>query len=127
MKDMLMEIYNALKSSTKIESTRIKFYETPENMDLNTAPFIVISPLGPPEPSYYGSDMELAMEMVYQINVEAAQRIKAKEIQLEVKRILKTLGFNQLEGGLDTYFKETKRYVDARRYVYVSNIYDTEY
>lgn len=127
MNDMLMEIYNVLKTSTKINSARIKFYETPENMNLNSAPFIVISPLGPPEPSYYGSDDELAMEMTYQINVEATQRIKAKEVQLEVKKLLKQLGFSQLQGGLDTYFKETKRYVDARRYVYVSNIYETNY
>lgn len=127
MNDMLMEIYNKLATSTMIDNKRIKFYETPENMDLNSAPFIVISPLAPPEPSYYGSDEELAMEMTYQINVEASERMKAKEVQLEVKNLLKQLGFSQLQGGLDTYFKETKRYVDARRYVYVSNIYETNY
>ncbi|MDZ5583116.1 hypothetical protein U1280_10735 [Enterococcus cecorum] len=127
MNDMLMEIYNKLSTSTIIDNKRIKFYETPENMDLNSAPFIVISPLAPPEPSYYGSDDELAMEMTYQVNVEANERMKAKEVQLEVKKLLKQLGFSQLTGGLDTYFKETKRYVDARRYVYVSNIYETNY
>lgn len=127
MNDMLMEIYNKLATSTIIDNKRIKFYETPENMNLNSAPFIVISPLTPPEPSYYGSDDELAMEMTYQINVEATERMKAKEIQLEVKKLLKQLGFSQLTGGLDTYFKETKRYVDARRYIYVSDIYETDY
>lgn len=127
MNDMLMEIYNKLATSTIIDNKRIKFYETPENMDLNSAPFIVISPLTPPEPSYYGSDDELAMEMTYQVNVETTKRMKAKEIQLEVKKLLKQLGFSQLTGGLDTYFKETKRYVDARRYIYVSDIYETDY
>ena len=127
MNDMLMEIYNKLATSTIIDNKRIKFYETPENMDLNSAPFIVVSPLAPPEPSYYGSDDELAMEMTYQVNVEATERIKAKEVQLEVKKLLKQLGFSQLTGGLDTYFKETKRYVDARRYIYVSDIYETDY
>lgn len=127
MNDMLMEIYNKLATSTIIDNKRIKFYETPENMDLNSAPFIVISPLAPPEPSYYGSDDELAMEMTYQVNVEDTKRIKAKEVQLEVKKLLKQLGFSQLTGGLDTYFKETKRYVDARRYIYVSDIYKTDY
>lgn len=127
MNDMLMEIYNKLSTSTIIDNKRIKFYETPENMDLNSAPFIVISPLAPPEPSYYGSDDELAMEMTYQVTVEATKRMKAKEIQLEVKKLLKQLGFSQLTGGLDTYFKETKRYVDARRYIYVSDIYETDY
>lgn len=127
MNDMLMEIYNKLSTSTMIDNKRIKFYETPENMDLNSAPFVVISPLAPPEPSYYGSDDELAMEMTYQINVEATKRMEAKEVQLEVKNLLKQLGFSQLTGGLDTYFKETKRYVDARRYIYVSDIYKTDY
>lgn len=127
MNDMLMDIYNKLATSTIIDNKRIKFYETPENMDLNSAPFIVVSPLAPPEPSYYGSDDELAMEMTYQVNVEATERIKAKEVQLEVKKLLKQLGFSQLTGGLDTYFKETKRYVDARRYIYVSDIYETDY
>lgn len=127
MNDMLMEIYNKLATSTIIDNKRIQFYETPENMNLNSAPFIVISPLAPPEPSYYGSDDELAMEMTYQINVEATERMKAKEVQLEVKKLLKQLGFSQLTGGLDTYFKETKRYVDARRYIYVSDIYETDY
>lgn len=127
MNDMLMEIYNKLATSTIIDNKRIKFYETPENMDLNSAPFIVISPLAPPEPSYYGSDDELAMEMTYQVNAEATKRMKAKEVQLEVKKLLKQLGFSQLTGGLDTYFKETKRYVDARRYIYVSDIYETNY
>ena len=73
MNDMLMDIYNKLATSTIIDNKRIKFYETPENMDLNSAPFIVISPLAPPEPSYYGSDDELAMEMTYQVNVEATK------------------------------------------------------
>lgn len=127
MNDMLMEIYNKLSTSTIIDNKRIQFYETPENMNLNSAPFVVISPLAPPEPSYYGSDDELAMEMTYQINVEATERMKAKEVQLEVKNLLKQLGFSQLTGGLDTYFKETKRYVDARRYIYVSDIYETDY
>ena len=127
MNDMLMEIYNKLATSTIIDKKRIQFYETPENMNLNSAPFVVISPLAPPEPSYYGSDDELAMEMTYQINVEATERTKAKEVQLEVKKLLKQLGFSQLTGGLDTYFKETKRYVDARRYIYVSDIYETDY
>ncbi|CAI3432335.1 hypothetical protein [Enterococcus cecorum] len=127
MNDMLMEIYNKLATSTIIDNKRIKFYETPENMNLNSAPFIVISPLAPPEPSYYGSDDELAMEMTYQVNVEATKRMKAKEVQLEVKKLLKQLGFSQLTGGLDAYFKETKRYVDARRYIYVSDIYKTDY
>lgn len=127
MNDMLMEIYNKLSTSKIIDNKRIQFYEAPENMNLNSAPFVVISPLVPPEPSYYGSDDELAIEITYQINVEATERMKAKEVQLEVKNLLKQLGFSQLTGGLDAYFKETKRYVDARRYIYVSDIYKTDY
>jgi DNA-binding transcriptional regulator PaaX len=42
--------------------------------------------------------------------------LQVKEIQAEVKKELKKLGFGQLKDGLDEYFNETKRFVDARRY-----------
>lgn len=41
---------------------------------------------------------------------------------------MKKLGFGQISGkGLDEYFSETKRFVDARRYEGNTKIYDTEY
>ncbi|MET1177565.1 DUF3168 domain-containing protein [Peribacillus simplex] len=118
MTDGLMVIYNQLISNELIVSLcadRIKFYEYPETGDASK-PFIVIDPLDVPVPTVYASNENHANEYLYQIDVESTNRLQVKEIQAEVKKELKKLGFGQLKDGLDEYFKETKRFVDARRY-----------
>ncbi|QOS90220.1 DUF3168 domain-containing protein [Peribacillus sp. JNUCC41] len=118
MTDGLMVIYNQLISNEMIVSLcedRIKFYEYPETGD-TSKPFIVIDPLDVPVPTVYASNENHANEYLYQIDVESTNRLLVKEIQAEIKKELKKLGFGQLKDGLDEYFKETKRFVDARRY-----------
>ncbi|MFB6800451.1 DUF3168 domain-containing protein [Peribacillus butanolivorans] len=118
MTDGLMVIYNQLISNELIASLcndRIKFYEYPETGDTNN-PFIVIDPLDVPVPTVYASNENHVYEYLYQIDVESTNRMTVKDIQAEIKKELKKLGFGQLKDGLDEYFKETKRYVDARRY-----------
>ncbi|MFS0603214.1 DUF3168 domain-containing protein [Peribacillus frigoritolerans] len=118
MTDGLMVIYNQLISNEMIVSLcadRIKFYEYPETGD-TSKPFIVIDPLDVPVPTVYASNENHANEYLYQIDVESTNRLQVKEIQAEIKKELKKLGFGQLKDGLDEYFKETKRFVDARRY-----------
>lgn len=118
MTDGLMVIYNQLISNELIVSLcadRIKFYEYPETGD-TSKPFIVIDPLDVPVPTVYASNENHANEYLYQIDVESTNRLQVKEIQAEIKKELKKLGFGQLKDGLDEYFKETKRFVDARRY-----------
>ncbi|MDV7767603.1 DUF3168 domain-containing protein [Peribacillus sp. CSMR9] len=118
MTDGLMVIYNQLRSNELIVSLcadRIKFYEYPETGDASK-PFIVIDPLDVPVPTVYASNENHANEYLYQIDVESTNRLQVKEIQAEIKKELKKLGFGQLKDGLDEYFKETKRFVDARRY-----------
>ncbi|PJN91407.1 DUF3168 domain-containing protein [Bacillus sp. mrc49] len=118
MTDGLMVIYNQLNSNEIIVSHcngRIKFYEYPETADASK-PFIVIDPLDVPGPVVFASNENHANEYLYQIDVEASNRLLVKEIQREIKKELKKIGFGQLKDGLDEYFKETKRFVDARRY-----------
>jgi hypothetical protein len=118
MTDGLMVIFNQLISNEMIVSLcedRIKFYEYPETGDISK-PFIVIDPLDVPVPTVYASNENHANEYLYQIDVESMNRLQVKEIQAEIKKELKKLGFGQLKDGLDEYFKETKRFVDARRY-----------
>ncbi|MBD8589198.1 DUF3168 domain-containing protein [Peribacillus simplex] len=118
MTDGLMVIYNQLISNEVIVSfceDRIKFYEYPETGD-TSKPFIVIDPLDVPVPTVYASNENHANEYLYQIDVESTNRLQVKEIQAEIKKELKKLGFGQLKDGLDEYFNETKRFVDARRY-----------
>lgn len=129
MNDKLMEIYNALKANPVIAEkceNRIKFYEYPETADTSKA-FMIITPLDVPSAFLYGSDNELSIEFMYQIDVQSNNRQEVKDIQIAVKNTLRENDFKQLSGGLDRYFSETKRYVDARRYIGASKIYDTNY
>lgn len=118
MIDGLMMIYNQLMTNEVIATHcngRIKFYEYPESGE-TTEPFIVIDPLDVPEPVIFSSNKNHANKYLYQIDVESTDRLLTKELQNEIRKEMKTLGFGQLRDGLDEYFKETGRYVDARRY-----------
>lgn len=129
IQDMLMKIYNALIANSYIEkhaANRIKFYEYPETGDKSGA-FITLRPLSPQENAYFASDQAMAIHFWYQIDCESVDRTEVKMLQWHIKNEMKKLGFTQTSDGLDEYFKETKRFVDARRYVGNSKIYDTEY
>lgn len=131
MKDMMMNVYNALKSNSlileKVTPSGIKFFEVPETFD-TSKPFIIVdSSLGPQTTAYFSADKEMAKEFRYQINVETTNRLLTKEISQAVNQVMRENGFTQLSGGLDTYFPETKRFVDARRYQIITKIHDTDY
>ncbi|MBO0445553.1 hypothetical protein JZO78_04285 [Enterococcus ureilyticus] len=141
MKDMWMDVYNALivnpviakhlaikPSSDEEETTyQIKFYEAPETLDV-TKPFIVIDTFsGPQTNAYHMANKPVSLTFNFQINVETQNRLLTKEIAKAVKEVMWEMGYGQLNGGLDTYFRETKRFVDARRYRKNTRIHDTDY
>lgn len=130
MKDMLSTIYEAMiKKSTILAECegRIKYYVYAETGD-TSQPFIVIRPLSPPVASNYASDKNLSYSFAFQIDVQSHDRMKCKLIQNAVKSVMDELDFTQQSNdGLDEYFEETKRFVDARRYFKVSELYDTDY
>ena len=136
MKNMLDNIYEALCTNEYIHNLtfneetkeyRIKYYQQPETADKSGA-FITIRPVDVPNEAYHGSDKELSIEHLIQIDVESKYRATCKQIQYELKKEMKKLGFGQVSGqGLDEYFSETNRYVDARRYDGNTRIYDTHY
>lgn len=129
MKDMLDTIYEAMQKNRVITTEcadRIKYYLYPETGDTDQ-PFMTIRPLNPPQAVTYASDQSLSYEFYYQIDVQSTDRKKCKEIQRAVKEVMDQLGFMQQPNGLDEYFEETKRFVDARRYKKQTNLYDTDY
>lgn len=129
MKDMLTVIYDGLMKNETVAANctgRIKHYLYPEEGD-TARPFITIRPLLPPQDAAFASDKALGQEFFYQIDVQSSDRNKCKEIQQAVKTVMYGLGFSQRPGGLDEYFEETKRYVDARRYHAVTKPYDADY
>lgn len=130
MKDMLDMIYAAMAENSTIAAEcgkRIKYYVYPESADTGK-PFIIIRPLSPPVAANYASDKNLSYSFAFQIDVQSHDRKKCKVIQNAVKAVMDELGFTQQSNdGLDEYFEETKRFVDARRYFKVSSLYDTDY
>lgn len=131
MKDMMMEVYDALIKNETIKELvtpqRIKFYEVAENLDM-TKPFIVIDNfLGPQTNAYFANNKALSIQFNYQINVESMDRMTTKRISKAAEETMRQMGFGRLEGGLDQYFSETKRFVDARRYRKNTQIHDTNY
>ena len=115
IKDKLTEIYNALKSDEALSGISIKSFKRPETLS-EKEPSIVIIPVGPPLQSDRGSNTSLSKTFLYQINVESTDRIKCKELQGAVEKIMESEGFYQTDGGLDTWIPEIKRYADARTY-----------
>lgn len=136
LNDMLDKVYNALISNEYIRSAtfnaeekdfRVVFYKQPENAD-KSGTFITIRPADVPNEAYHGNDTELSINYLLQIDVESKYRTTCKQVQYEIKNEMKKLGFGQISGqGLDEYFAETNRFVDARRYRGNTKIYDTKY
>lgn len=123
IKDKLTEIYNALKSEDTLSGICIKSFKRPETLS-EKEPSIVIIPVGPPLQSDRGSNTSLSKTFLYQINVESTDRIKCKELQGAIEKVMESEGFYQTDGGLDTWIPEIKRYADARTYRGKSSLYD---
>ena len=123
IKDKLTEIYNALKSDEELSGICIKSFKRPETLS-EKEPSIVIIPVGPPLQSDRGSNTSLSKTFLYQINVESTDRIKCKELQGAIEKVMESEGFYQTDGGLDIWIPEIKRYVDARTYRGKSSLYD---
>lgn len=129
-KDLLEVVYQIIVEDATIlnfvEKGQIKAYASSENFD-TSKPFVIIDPLGPPDSAAYSSNTELAQRVIYQINVEGPVRKDVKRIQQLIKTALAGNKIRQISGGLDEYFPETKRYVDARRYSVQTKLYDSGY
>ena len=129
MKDMLDIVRGRLLANPDLATLtekRIYKYEYPESAD-HSQLFVTIVPLRPPQVRGGGSNQILSYEFMYQINVESKDRKQCKQAQQLILKELLGLNFAQISGGLDEYFAETKRFVDARRYVGTTNLYDTNY
>ncbi len=118
MIDILNIIYTTLSKNDIIHTTceeRIKYYDFPSTGD-STKTFLLIIPLDVPSPTVYSSNTSTMEDFLVQIDVQSNDRLIAKKIQDEVRKEMKQIGFGQLAGGLDEYFPETGRFVDARKY-----------
>ncbi|EAK8847152.1 DUF3168 domain-containing protein [Listeria monocytogenes] len=118
MIDILNVIYTTLSKNDIIHTTceeRIKYYYFPGTGD-STKTFLLIIPLDVPIPTNFSSNESRMEDFLVQIDVQSNDRLIVKKIQDEVRKEMKQIGFGQLAGGLDEYFPETGRFVDARKY-----------
>ncbi|ECL1811959.1 TPA_asm: DUF3168 domain-containing protein [Listeria monocytogenes] len=118
MIDILNVIYTTLSKNDIIHTTceeRIKYYDFPSTGDSNKT-FLLIIPLDVPVPTNFSSNEAMWEDFLVQIDVQSDDRLTVKQIQEEVRKEMKQIGFGQLAGGLDEYFPETGRFVDARKY-----------
>ncbi|EKY5045474.1 DUF3168 domain-containing protein [Listeria monocytogenes] len=118
MIDILNIIYTILSKNDIIHTTceeRIKYYDFPSTGDSNKT-FLLIIPLDVPVPTNFSSNEAMWEDFLVQIDVQSDNRLIVKQIQEEVRKEMKQIGFGQLAGGLDEYFPETGRFVDARKY-----------
>ncbi|EAH3438582.1 DUF3168 domain-containing protein [Listeria monocytogenes] len=118
MIDILNIIYTTLSKNDIIHTTceeRIKYYDFPSTGDSNKT-FLLIIPLDVPVPTNFSSNEAVWEDFLVQIDVQSDNRLIVKQIQEEVRKEMKRIDFGQLAGGLDEYFPETGRFVDARKY-----------
>lgn len=133
VQDMTQTIYQAFLANTTIEKAvlngkkhAIYYYQMPDGT--LPATMIIIRPMRPPQTQVSASDGGLNKSLMYQIDVQGSERMVPKNIQAEVEKVMRSLGFLRLNSDeLDEYFPDTKRYVDARRFIKTTNLYDTNY
>lgn len=126
MSDMMRAISETLRATDELKGVVIKPYVRPESLAKDKAS-VVIVPLSSPMQSDFASDRPQRMRFSYQINVEASSKNEVITLAIAVKEALLSMGFLQEQGGLDEYFPETGRYVDARHYRGYSPVYQTDY
>ena len=123
VRDMLTELYEALKKNEYLKKYSIKSFKRPEKL-ADKDPSIVIVPVTSPQQIVRGSNTSLAKLFLYQINCESTNRIEAKTMAREVEKTMESKGFYQSAGELDQYVEHIRRYVDARTYRGRSALYE---
>lgn len=126
MSDMMKLIAMRLKERPELAGVTIKPYYRPESLAQDESSLVIV-PMAPPRQADYGSDKALRKQFTYQMNIEASSKDLCTSIACAVEEVLADLGFHQLNGGLDEYFVETQRFVDARRYRGYGQLYETAY
>ncbi|WP_239724558.1 hypothetical protein [Mammaliicoccus sp. A-M4] len=126
MRDVTMDIYNALLADTEImkhvDKKDIKFQDYPNAQSIETTA-IVIDPLISPNPSDYADNENLTYEYLYQIDVFVKQnkgvsgRLLCERLILRVQKVLRSNGLLDTGTGVrpdwDKDFKlhrQTKRF-----------------
>ena len=126
MRDVTMDIYNALLADTElmkhVDKKDIKFQDYPNAQDIvNTA--IIIDPLISPNPSDYADNENLTYEFLYQVDVFVKQnkgvngRSLCEWLILRVQQVLRSNGFLDTGTGVKPdWDKENRLHRQTKRF-----------
>lgn len=115
---MLDTIYEALIADELIrESAKggIKYYKYPEVKDIKET-HIIIDPIDVPKPGDYADDEWLTDDYMLQIDIWSKDMYEKELVANLIRKIMWSIGFRQLPGGMDEYDNEYDIFRDARRY-----------
>ncbi|BAN93693.1 hypothetical protein Javan126_0035 [Streptococcus phage Javan126] len=123
VRDMLTEVFDLLKADNVLKLVKIKSFERSESL-LDDQTSIVILPITAPKQSTFGSDTALSKKFLYQIEVESTSRLECKDLQRRIEKQLEKIGFHQNDAGFERFDRDTGRYLDARTFRGLSDIYE---
>lgn len=114
--DILDMVYHALISDDYIKEQafdRIKFFEYPETGEV-TAPFIIIDPVEPLDPSNFADNSWLKYDCFIQIDVWTPVRVTTNTLADKIRDVLwERFGLKQKSGPQeyeDGVFRDARRY-----------------
>lgn len=123
VRDMLTEVFDLLKADNVLKLVKIKSFERSESL-LDDQTSIVILPITAPKQSTFGSDTALSKKFLYQIEVESTSRLECKDLQRRIEKQLEKISFHQNDAGCERFDRDTGRYLDARTFRGLSDIYE---
>lgn len=118
MDEILTYVYEQIKGIDIIKTNfdnRIYFYEPSENDDTSRA-FIVLDPLLPFDTSLHASNDYHSRNFHFQMDIETYDFYLTHQTATLIIDHLKKCGLSVEAGGMDEYFKDTKRYVISKRF-----------
>lgn len=110
---IILELEQSLVIQEKV-GNRMRAYGEPSD---KSDTFIIIEPNGVPDPRAPVSDSFLAESHLIQIDVQGPNHTNVNTVANEVRRVMwRVFNMSTIGVGLDTYFEETKRFLDSRTY-----------
>lgn len=109
-----------------VQPENIRFYKWTDETR-TSYPFVLIVPTAPPLSGTHASNDELTKILTYDIHVQAGTSLVTKNLMIHIHKMMKQMKFSQLPGGVDDYFEDTRKYVQARRYRINTKLYDNDY
>jgi len=118
MNEILTYVYELIIQDTYLKSifgTRVYSYE-PSETDITSEPFIIIDPLIPFDTNIRASNTFHSKAFYFQLNIETYNGEIAHDAFSYIIDLLEKHKLINQNDGMDTYFRETRRFVITERF-----------